>query len=149
MLVSEQLTMDAPIETVYDLFVDLDRWPEVIPEIAHVDVHYMDGYNQEFSMTMQWRGRQETVRGVLFCRAPYELELVRITPPSGLSRMTGRWALAEENGRTTVTVSRDFRLLNDDAPREDDEESTAAMIRSLLRHGLELFRETAERARQQ
>lgn len=145
MRISEQTVVDAPIETVYGVYADLDGWCEVLPDVVAVDVHYMDGYNQEFSMTVERPAGPETVRGVRYCRAPYELELVQTTPPPGLARMTGLWTFSEEDGRTKVTASREFTLLGEAA--EDAEQAFARKLRGFLRTNLELFRKAAERDR--
>lgn len=145
--ISEQTVVDAPVDTVYGVYADLDRWLEVLPDVVGVEVHYMDGYNQEFSMTVERPGGLETVRGVRYCRPPYELELVQTTPPPGLSRMTGLWTFTEEGGRTTVTASREFALLGRAGGGQDAEAAFAGKLRGFLRANLELFRKAAERDR--
>ncbi|MDQ8705991.1 SRPBCC family protein [Streptomyces sp. LHD-70] len=143
MRISETMTVGAPIETVYGVYADLDGWCDVLPDVVGVDVHYMDGYNQEFSMTVERPGGNETVRGVRYCRAPYELELVQTTPPPGLSRMTGLWTFTERDGRTTVTAARDFRLLDENTPA-GAEEAFAEKLHGFLKINLDLFRKAAE-----
>lgn len=140
MRISEQITVDAPVDTVYGAYADLDVWKRVLPDVVDVEVHYMDGYNQEFSMTVERPGGLETVRGVRYCRPPHELELVQTTPPPGLSRMTGAWTFTAEGGRTTVTASREFSPLDPDA----DEQAFAEKLRGFLRVNLDLFRKAAE-----
>jgi hypothetical protein len=113
-----------------------------------VDVTYFDGYNQEFSMTVERPGGEETVRGFRFCRAPYELELVQTTPPPMMAHMTGMWRFAETvDGGTEVTATRRFALKPPEAggPGATDEEF-AVKLGAILRTNLSLFKEAVEDA---
>jgi hypothetical protein len=146
--ISETITVDAPIERTYDAFADLSRWPVILPDTLGVDVTYFDGYNQEFSMTVERPGGEETVRGFRFCRAPYELELVQTTPPPMMAHMTGMWRFAETvDGGTEVTATRRFALKPPEAggPGATDEEF-AVKLGAILRTNLSLFKEAVEDA---
>ncbi|MET8630096.1 SRPBCC family protein [Kitasatospora sp. NPDC004669] len=147
--ITETVVIDAPIEAAYGAFADLDRWPAILPDTLDVQVLYCDGYNQEFTMTVERPGGQETVRGVRYCRAPYELELVQTTPPPLLKRMTGRWNFVEQDGRTTVTATREFELLappagDPAAAPVPDEAEFGRRLSGHLQHNLQLFREAVE-----
>lgn len=147
MRISETITVDAPIERTYDAFADLERWPQVLPDTVAVDVTYFDGYNQEFSMTVERPGGEETVRGFRYCRAPHELELIQTTPPPIMSRMSGMWRFTElPSGATEVEASRRFRLKPPEEGGPDvGEEQFAEKLGSILRTNLELFKEAVER----
>lgn len=143
MRIVEEMLVEAPAARVYGVYADLSRWPEVLPDVLRVEVHYEDGYNQEFSMTVERPAGEETVRGVRYCRPAHELELVQTTPPPGLSRMVGVWTFTPEGDRTRVTASREFALL-DAEPGDGREEAFAAKLRGFLRANLELFGKAAE-----
>jgi hypothetical protein len=148
MEISETITIAAPIDRAYDAFADLDRWPAILPDTVGVDVTYFDGYNQEFSMTVERPGGLETVRGFRYCRAPYELELVQTTPPPVMRRMSGVWRFAETgDGATEVTATRRFTLkpAQEGGPSAG-EEQFAVKLGAILRTNLELFREAVEDA---
>ncbi|MEW9532349.1 SRPBCC family protein [Microbispora sp. NPDC049125] len=140
MRICEQMVVDAPAESVYGLYADLAAWKRVLPDVVDVEVHYMDAHRQEFSMTVERPGGLETVSGVRHLRAPHELELVQTTPPPGLAAMRGTWTFTPENGKTTVTASREFTLLDPDG----DEQRFAEKLRGFLRTNLDLFRRAAE-----
>jgi hypothetical protein len=147
MQISESIEFNSSIEAAYAAFADLDRWPMVLPDTQAVEVLYSDGYNQEFTMTVTRPGGAETVRGVRYCRAPYELELVQTTPPPLLRRMTGRWTFREHQGGTTVVADREFELM--DGARGPDgsplsPEVFAEGLRRTLRTNLDLFRRAVE-----
>jgi aromatase len=147
MRVSEVITIDAPIERAYEAFADLDRWPEILPDTVAVDVTYFDGYNQEFSMTVERPGGLETVRGFRYCRAPYEVELVQTTPPPAMTRMSGVWSFAETaDGATEVTATRSLALKDPDqgGPAVGEAEF-AGHLGSIVRTNLELFKAAVER----
>ena len=143
MQISQSVVVDAPITEVYGTFADLDRWVDVLPDCLCVEVLYADGYQQEFTMTVERPAGPETVRGVRYLRAPRELELVQVVPPPALRRMCGRWVFSEQDGRTTVVAHRDVELLDPDAPAE----AFAASLERTLRQNLELFREAIEHDR--
>jgi aromatase len=146
MQISETITIDAPIERTYAAFADLDRWPEILPDTVGVDVSYFDGYNQEFTMTVERPGGEETVRGFRYCRPPLELELVQTTPPPVMRRMSGVWSFAEgDDGATRVVASRRFELKGPEQGGPPvSEEEFAGTLGSILRNNLELFKEAVE-----
>jgi ribosome-associated toxin RatA of RatAB toxin-antitoxin module len=133
--------IEAPVEEVYDAFADLTRWPEILPDTVSVSVSYFDGYNQEFSMTVERPGGLETIRGVRYCRAPYELELVQMVPPPGFARMGGRWRFAPCDGGTRVEATRLFEVQGRDGLPADE---VAVHLARILAHNLKLFREAVE-----
>lgn len=147
MQIAETITIDAPIERAYDAFADLDRWPTILPDTVAVDVTYFDGYNQEFSMTVERPGGLETVRGVRYCRGPHQLELVQTTPPPAMSRMSGVWNFVPTaDGGTAVTATRRFNL---HTPQQGgpplSEQQFAVKLGAILRTNLELFKQAIER----
>lgn len=146
MQISETVTIDAPIERTYDAFADLDRWPVILPDTLAVDVTYFDGYNQEFSMTVDRPGGGETVRGFRYCRAPLELELIQTTPPPVMTRMSGTWSFAEtDSGATEVTATRRFALKTPEQGGPPVTEAEfAGKLGSILRTNLELFKAAIE-----
>ena len=147
MQISETITIDAPIERTYAAFADLDRWPEILPDTVAVDVTYFDGYNQEFSMTVERPAGEETVRGFRYCRAPYELELVQTTPPPIMTRMSGLWTFAElAEGGTEVNATRRFNLKTpEQGGPAVTEEQFSTTLGTILRTNLELFKAAVER----
>jgi hypothetical protein len=141
--IAERLGFDCPVVRVYGAFADLAGWPAVLPDTLDVEVLYSDGYNEEFTMTVERPGGPETVRGVRYCRPPHELELFQTTPPPGFARMRGRWEFAPDpaTGGSVVVATRDFELAPGAA---SDERAVAGMLSQVLRRNLELFREAVE-----
>lgn len=134
--VVEEIVVDAPVQVIYDLYADLDAWPTVLPDVIGVEVRYNDGYNQEFSMTVDRPGGPETVRGIRYCRSPRELEMCQFDTPPMLSRMSGRWTFeGPEQGPTTVRAERRFAMRDPGA----DAEAFAGHLRGFLRENLRLF----------
>lgn len=147
MEISETITIDAPVERAYAAFANLERWPQILPDTVGVDVTYFDGYNQEFSMTVERPGGLETVRGFRYCRAPHELELVQTTPPPVMTRMSGRWRFDEvDGGATLVTATRSFALkARQDGGPAVGEEQFAVDLGRILQTNLGLFKAAVER----
>lgn len=146
MEIIETIVVDAPVAPTYAAFADLDRWPEILPDTVSVDVTYSDGYNQEFTMTVERPGGEETVAGFRYCRPPHQLELVQTTPPPVMTRMSGLWNFSQApGGGTEVTAIRRFTLKS---PGEGGppvtEDEFAVTLRSVLRTNLGYFKETIE-----
>jgi hypothetical protein len=139
--ITERASFNRPVEEVYDAFADLSRWPAILPDTLDVDVLYFDGYNQEFAMTVDRPAGPETVRGVRYCRPPYELELVQTIPPPGFARMCGRWQFGSTDAGSVVIATREFRLAADAAVGE---EAVTEKLSQILRTNLELFRQAVE-----
>jgi len=148
MQIVESIHVNATPEETYAPFADLTRWPEILPDTVEVDVLYFDGYNQEFTMTVERPGGLETVRGIRYCRAPFELELVQTTPPPGFTRMAGSWTFTAEDGGTRVAADRRFERSSDrdGVTPSPAPEQVAAKLGEILRGNLGLFREAIERA---
>ncbi|MGW6625958.1 SRPBCC family protein [Nocardia sp. NPDC055002] len=147
MRISESIRIMAPIEITYSAFEDLERWPTVLPDTLRVEVLYDDRYNQEFTMTVARPSGPETVRGVRYCRRPFELEIFHITPPPFVKRMSGRWTFSDTGDFTTVSADREFEIC-DDAKGPDgvflDAEQFAVKLAENLRTNLALFRDAIE-----
>jgi ribosome-associated toxin RatA of RatAB toxin-antitoxin module len=139
--IAGRVLIDCPIEVVYEAFEDVSRWPWILPDTLAVTVHYFDGYNQEFSMTVAQPEGLETVRGVRYCRPPHALELVQTTPPPGFSRLSGHWRFRTVGGATEVLATRSFELASADA---SETARAAERLRRVLTANLERFRVAIE-----
>lgn len=152
MKVVEELTVDAPPKVVYGLYADITAWPKVLDDVVSAEEVYFDGYNQEFTMTVERPGGEETVRGIRYCRptaldgsAPEslrtaELEMCQFTTPPMLSKMSGKWTFSgPEQGPTTVVAERHFAMKDPNA----DEEAFAVNLRGFLKLNLEKFGQAA------
>jgi hypothetical protein len=142
--IAGRVRVDGPIEVVYEAFEDVARWPWILPDTLDVAVHYFDGYNQEFSLTVAQPDGLETVRGVRYCRPPHDLELVHTIPPPGFSRLSGHWRFATVGDATEVLATRSFDLASADA---HETARAAERLRRGLTADLERFRVAVERSR--
>lgn len=139
MKVAEEATVAVPPAELYDLYADLSRWPDVLDDIEAVEVHYQDGYHQEFSMVVTRPGGRETVRGVRYCRNR-ELEMCQFDTPPALTRMTGRWTFSgPPEGPTQLRAERTFTMREPDA----DAEAFATQLGRYLRENLRAFGQAA------
>lgn len=143
MIVTQHVHIRRPAVEVYGAFADLNRWVDILPDTLGVEVLYFDGYNQEFTMTVRRPNGPETVRGVRYCRAPIELELVQTIPPPGLRHMKGRWTFTEDAAGTSVSAIRDFEL----ADGKSAEPAFAEQLSALLLSNLNRFKEALEDGR--
>lgn len=141
MQITESIVVEAPRQTIFDLYRDLTIWPHVLADVAAVEVLYDDGYNQEFTMTVARSGGPETVRGIRYCRSPHELEMCQFTTPPMLKRMSGRWTFEEiDEHRTRLNAERSFETL-----AQDGEDAFAETLRGHLQANLKSFSREASR----
>lgn len=143
--ITETVTIKTSAAEVYKAFADLWRWKDILPDVLEVEVLYFDGYHQEFTMTVERPSGPETVQGIRYCRPYRELEMVQTTPPPGLSRMCGTWSFREDDGVTTVTATRNFRLASSE-PGSAAEREFGERLAATLRNNLRLFKEALESA---
>lgn len=140
MKVVEELTVDAPPSVVYGLYADITAWPNVLDDVVSAEELYFDGYNQEFSMTVERPGGEETVRGIRYCRPTHELEMCQFTTPPMLSKMSGRWTFSgPDQGPTTIVAERQFAMKDPNA----DAEAFAVNLHGFLKLNLEKFGQAA------
>jgi Polyketide cyclase / dehydrase and lipid transport len=139
--IAERVLIGCDIEVVYETFEDVAAWPWILPDTLDVTVHYFDGYNQEFSLTVARRGGLETIRGVRYCRPPDSLELVETTPPPGFARMSGHWRFRVVGDATEVLATRSFALVSADAA---ETAGAAERLRGVLSADLARFRAAME-----
>lgn len=144
MNIIEVVEIDHTIDRVYTTFADLPRWCEILPDVLGIEILYFDGYNQEFTMTVERPAGPETVRGIRYCRPPHELEIFQPVPPPGLQSMSGRWVFAEGPHGTTVTATRKFQLKPGDPRSEEAEQQFGQRLQLLLRNNLLLFKKAIE-----
>jgi aromatase len=146
MNIAQSIFIAADIETTYAAFADIVRWKQILPDVLDVQLLYDDGYNQEFTMTVERPQGVETVRGVRYCTYPFRLELFQPEPPPGVARMAGVWEFTNTDDGTVVEASRQFALRdNPDLGRlESRDLAFAEKLRGYLATNLEHFKRSIE-----
>lgn len=115
MKIVKELTINSNIEKVYRTFHDFEHWVAALPDVLDVELHYDDGFHQEFSMIVERKGTEETVRGIRFCSPNNTIELFQTSPPPLFKHMTGSWKFTKETRkRTRVTATRHFEMHDKD-----------------------------------
>ena len=113
MKIVKQITVNTPIETVYDWYADVRKWKDVMDDVLHVAISYDDGRHQEFDMTVQRGSEQETVHSIRFCYPYSSIEIFQTKPPPLFSSMSGKWTFRAENEATVVEAMRQFEVQKD------------------------------------
>ena len=147
MNITETVVIERDVDAVYGAFADLVGWTSVLPDVLDVQLLYDDGYNQEFTMTVDRAAGPETIRGIRYCRPPTELELFQPQPPPLLRSMQGLWRFdGVPGGPTTVVATRSFELpwSGDGEPSRAHETAFAAKLSAVLRTNLDLFKDALE-----
>lgn len=107
--VRAEAEVDAPAADVYEVYADIAEWPRHFDSVLAAELTYDDGYNQEFTMTVEKDGRIESVRGVRYLRRPGEMEMCHFTPPPGMATFRCRRDFsARHDGTTRVSELREF-----------------------------------------
>lgn len=112
---TEEMTIAAPMETVYRHLQAVQQWPRLLPHVEAIDVIYDDGIYQEFYMTVRSDdGTRNKVRSVRKC-GPAEITFFQVDPPKFLDRHSGGWKFAETAGEQCVVTTYHQWALNDHA----------------------------------
>ncbi|WP_229397666.1 aromatase/cyclase [Micromonospora okii] len=106
----------APARAVYDLVVDVSRWPLVFPPTVHVE-HVERGQSSE--VIRIWATANDTVKGWT-SRRDLDPQARRVSfrqevsaPP--VATMSGEWIIEPAgDGRCLVRLTHDFRAVGDD-----------------------------------
>ena len=110
MKITKQITIQAPIETVYGWYADIQKWKEVMDDVVNVAISYDDGCHQEFDMTVRRDHSEETVHSIRFCYPCSSIEIFQTKPPPLFSSMSGIWKFRTEKDATIVEATREFEV---------------------------------------
>jgi Polyketide cyclase / dehydrase and lipid transport len=136
-IVTDSIDIPAPIEEVYQVFAQLEHWERALPDVLGLKILYEDDCHQEYLMTVERKGKPETVRGIRWLEPFLKIELFQPEPPPGFKRMCGIWLFSSDNGGTKVQAERMFNLVPDWQGRE---RTIAANLKGYLRANFLLFR---------
>jgi aromatase len=114
------ITINAPVDLVWDMTNDLENWPRLFSEYASVDVLSRQGNKTTFRLTMHpdengtvwsWVSERETDRAALSVKA-------RRVEPGPFAYMNIRWQYEEVPEGTRMLWTQDFEM-KPDAPVDD------------------------------
>ncbi len=113
MQISKELLIAAPVEKVYEAYVNILGWKKVLDDVVDIHIQYDDGIHQEFDMTVQRGGNQETVHSVRFCYPCYAIEIFQTKPPPLFKSMSGVWKFFPQGNSVLVRATRAFEIKKD------------------------------------
>lgn len=108
---SEDITIAAPIDAVYEALFEVGSWPQKLPHVRNVKFRYDDGTYQEFDMdVVGGNGAAMSVRSVRRCQ-PYRIRFFQPQPPKFMRHHCGEWVLLPlQKGLTHVVTRHEWRL---------------------------------------
>ena len=113
----EDTTIRAPLEAVYEALHDAAAWPQKLPHVLGIAMHYDDGRYQEFDMEIDGgAGGRIAVRSVRRCE-PGRIRFFQPSPPAFLRHHCGEWILQPLDGDLTLLSTRHEWRLSDAAAR--------------------------------
>ncbi|MBL1081139.1 SRPBCC family protein [Streptomyces actinomycinicus] len=116
-----EITIAAPLDLVWDMTNDLERWPQLFSEYASVEVLSREGRKTTFRLTMHpdengtvwsWVSEREPDRDSLTVTA-------RRVETGPFAHMNIHWQYEEVPGGTRMVWTQDFEM-KPDAPVDDD-----------------------------
>ncbi|MER6469984.1 SRPBCC family protein [Streptomyces collinus] len=116
-----EITIAAPLDLVWDMTNDLERWPQLFSEYASVEILSQEGRKTTFRLTMHpdengtvwsWVSEREPDRGSLTVRA-------RRVETGPFAHMDILWQYEEVPAGTRMVWTQDFAM-KPDAPVDDD-----------------------------
>jgi len=105
---SRSIVINAPIEKVFDIVTDFDKYPEFVPDLAGIKVKSKNGNVAEVTFTIN-----------VMMKISYTLRLVETRPTKvdwtlvdGQMMKTneGGWLLEDQSGKTKATYTVDVGL---------------------------------------
>ncbi|MEK8015988.1 MAG: SRPBCC family protein [Candidatus Parabeggiatoa sp.] len=143
--ITESVSIKNTVESVFSAFANLPRWKDILPDVLDVKVLYDDGYNQEFTMTVERPTGEETVRGIRYCVPNVSLELFQPEPPPGFQYMIGQWKFFPDLEGTLVVGTRRFVLTPEEQNNSSNiNELAGKKLRGYLKHNLSIFKTALE-----
>ncbi|MFI6208432.1 SRPBCC family protein [Streptomyces sp. NPDC051041] len=115
-----EITIAAPVDLVWDMTNDLEKWPQLFSEYASVEILSREGDTVTFRLTMHpdengkvwsWVSERTTDRDKLTVRA-------RRVEPGPFAYMDIRWEYEETADGTRMRWTQDFAM-RPDAPVDD------------------------------
>lgn len=101
---SDSVLVDGPAEQIYDVLYRADRWPGLLPHVSRLDLAEDESGAQTVDMdTRAIDGTTHTTRSYRVGFAPTTIVYKQVEFPPIMAAHTGRWELAEEDGRVRVT----------------------------------------------
>lgn len=116
-----EITIAAPLELVWDMTNDLERWPQLFSEYASVEILSREGRKTTFRLTMHpdengtvwsWVSEREPDRDTLTVKA-------RRVETGPFAHMDIVWRYEEVADGTRMVWTQDFAM-KPDAPVDDD-----------------------------
>ncbi|MFJ9867241.1 SRPBCC family protein [Streptomyces sp. NPDC101165] len=116
-----EITIAAPLDLVWDMTNDLERWPQLFSEYASVDVLSCEGKKTTFRLTMHpddngvvwsWVSEREPDRDTLTVKA-------RRVETGPFAHMDIHWRYEELPAGTRMVWTQDFAM-KPDAPVDDE-----------------------------
>ncbi|MCE0445354.1 SRPBCC family protein [Streptomyces tricolor] len=141
-----EITIAAPLDLVWDMTNDLERWPQLFSEYASVEILKREGEKTTFRLTMHpdengtvwsWVSEREPDRATRTVKA-------RRVETGPFAYMNIHWRYEEVPAGTRMVWTQDFEM-KPDAPVDDDWMTDNINRNSKIQ--LELIREKIDRRR--
>ncbi|MFE5296673.1 SRPBCC family protein [Streptomyces sp. NPDC056632] len=114
------ITIDAPLDLVWDITNDIEQWPDLFSEYASVEVLSRDGDTTTFRLTMHPDDNGKVWSWVSERTTDHEKRIVRAhrVETGPFAHMNIRWEYAEMPGGVQMRWIQDFAM-KPDAPVDD------------------------------
>jgi acyl carrier protein len=150
---SQDITICAPFEAVYEGLFNFAAWPQKLPHVRSVNTRYDDGVFQEFDMeVLDGKGVVISVRSVRHCE-PDRIRFFQPQPPKFARHHCGDWILtALDNNITHVVTRHEWRLAEAASEMFPDDqqvpisERVSTWLAAHARFALECWKSSLEKA---
>lgn len=101
---ADSVHVDGPLDAVFDVLFRAERWPELLPHVARLELTEHDSGAQTVDMdTRSPDGGVHTTRSYRVGEAPHRILYKQVQFPPIMSAHTGRWELSEQDGGVLAT----------------------------------------------
>lgn len=137
--VSDEHTISADLDSVYDCFWNAECWPRITPHVRKIEMIEADTHHQRMLMTVEAHDRLYTVESMRETLPKHTITYRQTRPPVFLTEHTGEWHLDEIQSGVRVRLMHhaviDVQRAMETLGLESEEEAVETVRRTLKTNG--------------
>lgn len=135
---TEAITVNAPVDKVYDFLYRADLWPDRLPHVARLDLSETTPNVQSMEMdTKSTDGSIHTTKSVRVCFPNEAIVYKQTGTPEIMAAHTGRWDFKETaNGTVELSSTHTVVIRPEIIPKVLGPDGTVQLAREKIKHAL-------------
>jgi aromatase len=134
---SDTITVNAPVDKVYDFLYRADLWPQRLPHVARLELSETTPNVQSMEMdTRSTDGSLHTTKSVRVCFPNEAIVYKQTGTPEIMAAHTGRWDFKERGNEVELTSTHTVVIRPEIIPKVLGAEGTVQLAREKIQHAL-------------